>query len=335
MDNAASTAEFLTSRRARLGPAETGLADDGRQRRVPGLKRDEVARLAHISTEYYTRLEQGRARNPSPEVVAGLVKALGLNHSERAYLEHLLKGGSAAEWRPAQRVRKGMALMMDSLSAVPAFIVGRRLDVLEQNALSREVMGDIRAAPPADRNLARYCLLDPSARERIRDWERIAAETVAVLRYETGLRPDDRALAALVGDLREGCPEFAGWWDDHAVLRRTHGRKYYRHAEVGDLDFHYESFEAPGDADQTLCVYNAEPGSATAERLAFLRMKLEAGERGAVWSGAGRDGFRPMRSLRPRPGFGGGSARPGIDLCIPLWQKEKQLDDRLDGSVRT
>ncbi|MFJ9899917.1 helix-turn-helix transcriptional regulator [Streptomyces sp. NPDC091280] len=272
MDRSSETAAFLRSRRAGLTPDRAGLPADGRIRRVPGLRRDEVARLAGVSTEYYTRLEQGRAGSPSPEVVEALARALRLDASEREHLTNLL-GRPAAPRRtaaPHYRVRPGLYLQLQTLDHVPAFILGRRADVLASNRLAREVLTDFDALPAPRRNLARYYLLDPEARERVADWERVAAETVAVLRLEAGRHPHDRRLADLVGELTLKSPEFSTWWNDHRVLSRTHGTKSYRHPLVGDLHFSYESFQPLGDPDQTLCVYNVEPDSPTAHALQLL-----------------------------------------------------------------
>jgi transcriptional regulator with XRE-family HTH domain len=290
MDRAKEIAGFLRSRRAAITPEQVGLPFDGRVRRVPGLRRDEVARLAGVSSEYYTRLEQGRAQNPSAEVVAAVARALRLDETEREHLSDLLASGSGtgsgaaggagagfagsagARRAPSrvQRVRPGLHLMLDTLDHVPAFILGRRTDVLAANRLARAIITDFEALPATRRNMARYYLLDPQARERVGDWEQLAAETVAMLRFEAGRYPHDKQLADLVGELMLTCPEFTGWWNDHRVLRRTHGAKSYRHPLVGDLHFHYESFQAPGDPEQTLCVYTVEPGSPSAEALRVL-----------------------------------------------------------------
>jgi transcriptional regulator with XRE-family HTH domain len=273
MDSGSELADFLRTLRSRLTPEQAGLPDDGRVRRVPGLRRGEVARLAGVSTEYYTRLEQGRAANPSPEVVGAIQRALRLNPPEAEHLHDLLarRGGrhSPAPAAP-QRVRPGLRLMLQTLEQVPAFILGRRTDVLAANRLAREVLTDFDALPVSSRNLARYYLLDAHARERVGEWERIAAETVAILRLEAGRYPGDRRLADLIGELTVRSAEFSAWWNDHRVLRRTHGAKHYHHPLVGDLHFVYESFQVPGDAEQTLCVYNAEPGSETAGALRLL-----------------------------------------------------------------
>ncbi|MEU3961263.1 helix-turn-helix transcriptional regulator [Streptomyces buecherae] len=272
MDRSGELADFLRSRRARIAPDRVGVTGDGRARRVPGLRRGEVARLAGVSTEYYTRLEQGRAGSPSLEVIESLAGALQLDLAEREHIADLLARAtpSRRSFAGPQRVRPGLHLMLHTLDHVPAFILGRRTDVLAANRLAREVLTDFDTLPVPQRNLARYYLLDPEARDRVVDWEQVAAETVAVLRLEAGRHPDDRRLADLVGELTLRSAEFTAWWNDHRVLRRTHGTKSYRHPVVGHLHFSYESFQTPGDPDQSLCVYNAEPGSATAEALRML-----------------------------------------------------------------
>lgn len=272
MDQRTEISDFLRSRRARVHPQDAGVPDDGRARRVPGLRRDEVARLANMSVEYYTRLEQGRAGNPSPEVLDALAEALRLDASEREHLKDLAGRRAPRRRGPlaAQRVRPGLLLTLQSLESVPAFIIGRRMDVLAVNRLAKAVITDFDALPAKRRNLARWYLLDPEARERVVDWETVARDSVAVLRFDAGRHPDDRQLADLVGELTLGCPEFSGWWNDHQVLRRTHGRKAYRHPVAGEIEFAYESLEFPDDPDQTLCVYNVEPDSPSAQALRLL-----------------------------------------------------------------
>jgi hypothetical protein len=169
-----------------------------------------------------------------------------------------------------QRVRPGLYRMLETLDHIPAFVLGRRTDVLAANRLARAVITDFDAIPAPRRNMARYYLLDPQARERVGNWERIAAETVAMLRFEAGRYPHDKQLAELIGELTLRSPEFTGWWGDHRVLRRTHGEKTYRHPVAGELRFMYESFQVPGDAEQTLCVYMVEPGSPSAQALQLL-----------------------------------------------------------------
>lgn len=272
MDRRTEFSDFLRTRRARVRPEDAGLPDDGRARRVPGLRRDEVARLANMSVEYYTRLEQGRAPNPSPEVLAALAEALRLDRSERDHLIDLASRRGPRRRGPlkAQRARPGLLLTLRSLESVPAFVIGRRTDVLATNRLARAVVTDFDALPARRRNLARYNLLEPEAREKIVDWERAARDTIAMLRFDAGRHPDDRQLADLVGELTLGCPEFSDWWNDHEVLQRGHGVKAYLHPVVGALEFHYEAFTMPDDPDQTLCVYNVEPDSPSAEALRLL-----------------------------------------------------------------
>jgi transcriptional regulator with XRE-family HTH domain len=272
MDRSSELSDFLRTRRARVTPDQAGLPEDGRVRRVPGLRRDEVARLAGVSTEYYTRLEQGRGGSPSPEVVEALCQALRLDLAEREHLTDLLARPTRARRTPVapQRVRPGLHLLLQTLDQVPAFIIGRRTDVLATNRLARAVLTDFDALPVPKRNLARYYLLNPEARERVGNWAQIAAETVAMLRLDAGRHPNDRRLADLLGELTLQSPEFTTWWNDHHVLRRTHGAKLYHHPEVGDLHFSYEALHLPDDPDQMLCVYNVEPGSTTADSLRLL-----------------------------------------------------------------
>lgn len=272
MDPRSEISDFLRGRRARVNPQDAGLPDDGRVRRVPGLRRDEVARLANMSVEYYTRLEQGRAGNPSPEVLEALAAALRLDETEREHLVDLAGRRKPRRRGPlkAQRVRPGLLLTLQSLDAVPAFILGRRMDVLASNRLAKAVIVDFDAMPANQRNIARWSMLAPEARTMVVDWETMARDNVAALRYEAGKHPEDRRLADLVGELMIGCPEFSAWWNDHDVLRRTHGVKRYTHPVVGELEFAYEAFALPDDPDQSLCVYNVEPDSPTAERLRLL-----------------------------------------------------------------
>src|SRR5690606_22144308 len=209
--------------------------------------------------------------NPSPEVLDAVASALRLDDAERQHLLDLFERRRPRKAPPvAQRVRPSLLLTLQSLDGVPAFIFGRRTDVLAANRLAREVLTDFEARPAAERNLARYVLLDPQAPERMHEGERAASDTVAMLRFDAGRHPEDRRLSDLIGELTMRCPDFGRWWDEHHVMVRTHGVKRYRHPLVGDLEFHYEAFPAPGDPEQTMCVYNVEPGSATAEALRLL-----------------------------------------------------------------
>jgi transcriptional regulator with XRE-family HTH domain len=260
--------EFLRSRRARLRPVDVGLPERG-QRRVPGLRREEIATLAGVSTDYYVRLEQGRNISASAEVLDALARALRLDETERLHLHDLARQRPVRQSTPPpQRVRPGVRTLLDSL-AQPAFVLGRRTDVLATNRLARALLTDFDAMPDAERNHARWLFLDPLARELYGDWETVARENVAILRMDTGRHPDDARLSALIGELSVKSPEFARWWADHDVLVRGHGKKRYLHPIVGEIEIRYEALKL-ADADQTLFVYSVEPESASAKALALL-----------------------------------------------------------------
>ena len=260
--------EFLRSRRDRLRPVDVGLPDRG-QRRVPGLRREEVASLAGVSTDYYVRLEQGRDITASEDVLDALARALQLDEAERLHLHHLAKPRRTRRRPPpSQRVRPGVRLLLDRL-ATPAFVLGRRTDVLATNRMARALLADFDAMPAAERNHARWLFLDPRARDLYADWESVARENVAILRMDAGRYPDDERLSALIGELSVKSPEFARWWADHDVLVRGHGTKRYHHPIVGEIDIRYEASQL-ADEDQTLFIYSVEPDSASEQALALL-----------------------------------------------------------------
>jgi transcriptional regulator with XRE-family HTH domain len=263
--------DFLRASRARVSPADVGLAVE-RGRRVKGLRREEVARLAGVSVDYYTRLEQGRHTSPSESVVEALARALHLDQGARAHLLDLSKlaGRHAPEPAAVQRVRPAVHQMLDSMADHPAFILGRRTDVLAANTLARALITDFDKLPATQRNYTRWILLDPQARDVYQDWESVAADVVGTLRLDAGRHPDDPLLNRLVGELTIKSPEFRKWWDNHRVHQRTHGTKRMRHAAIGPITIHYESMTLPGDPDQTLFVYTTEPGSASADNLRLL-----------------------------------------------------------------
>ncbi|AUG78340.1 XRE family transcriptional regulator [Kitasatospora sp. MMS16-BH015] len=278
MDNDLSG--FLQTRRARIRPEDVGLPPYGR-RRVPGLRREEVAQLAGVSVDYYIRLEQGRGRNVSESVLTAVCRVLQLTDTEQEHLRSLIRpagsGGSGAA-RPAagrtggrggQTVRPGLRLLLDSMTAAPAFVLGRRMDVLAWNRLADAVAG-FAAKAPAELNQARQVFLDPAAPTVYPDWPAIAAETVAHLRLDAGRHPEDPALAALVGELSLKSTDFRRLWADHQVKEKTYGLKRMVHPAVGELEFGYETLQLPADPDQLLVAYTVTPGSPTAERLALL-----------------------------------------------------------------
>jgi transcriptional regulator with XRE-family HTH domain len=266
--------EFLRSRRARLTPDQIGIDAVPGHRRVPGLRREEVAHAAGVSVDYYVRLEQGRSASVSADVLEAVARALQLDDTERAHLFDLARPALNRSRGPRpvrgeQRVRAGVRLLLDSLRT-PAFVVGRRMDVLASNAMARALLCDFDGLEPNERNHARWVFLNPLSRERYLDWATVARENVAALRLDAGRFPDDPALNELIGELTVKSPEFSRWWAEHDVLQRTHGTKRYRHPIAGEIEIAYEALALPGDPDQTLYIYSVEPGSRSAAGLDLL-----------------------------------------------------------------
>ncbi|MET9170189.1 helix-turn-helix transcriptional regulator [Streptomyces misionensis] len=263
--------DFLRSRRAKITPDAAGLPSPPGPRRVPGLRREEVAQLAGVSVDYYVRLERGRHVNVSATVLESIARALRLNDLERA---HLLRVAKPTRTRtralPPQRVRPGLRLLLDSITDVPALVLGRRMDILAGNQLARALYTDFEALPPRGRNMARLAFLDEGFRSLYVDWENAARGIVASLRLYAGRHPHDPALAELVAELSSHDEDFRRWWARHDVFQRTHGTKHLRHPVVGDLVLGYEAFTPVDDPEQTLGISTAEPDSPTAERLALL-----------------------------------------------------------------
>ncbi|WP_291037246.1 helix-turn-helix transcriptional regulator [Herbiconiux sp.] len=284
--------EFLRRARARRNPETTGLLPDGRIRRVPGLRREEVAVLAGVSTDYYTRLEQGRSVTPSTQVVEALIRALDLDTAGENYLRTLIStaGAPVSRSRPSvQRVRPGLHRLLDSFSTQPALILGRRTDILASNALARALFADFESMPARSRNYARWLLLDDDARTLFRDWEEQARNAVEALRLDAALTPDDKGTQQLVGELSGASGEFRQWWSAHRVHQRTHGTKRLNHPLVGELDVHFETLTLPGDTSQTLYIYTTEPGSASEQSLSLL----------ASWAGSVPGGPQAARESWP------------------------------------
>lgn len=259
-------ADFLRRARDSVDPARAGLADDGRPRRVPGLRREEVALLAGVSADYYTRLEQGRRIVPSWAVLDALARALDLDEAGRAHLGMLVGSTTEARVRRAPRgqtVRPGMLQLLASLHETPAIILGRRTDILATNRLARVLMANFDRMEPRERNYARWMFLSAQARELFLDWDVQARAVVENLRLDFASYPEDGAARRLVEELRTVSPDFREWWDAHRVYQRTFGTKHLRHPLVGDLTVHYETLTLPGDRDQTLFLYATEPASAS------------------------------------------------------------------------
>ncbi|MEU4171540.1 helix-turn-helix transcriptional regulator [Streptomyces sp. NPDC026665] len=272
LDRRAELSEFLRSRRARLKPEDVGMPDFGRHRRVPGLRREELAQLAGVSVAYYTRLEQGHGRNVSAEVLDAIAKALRLTDAEHNHLTHLAKPKQHKKKQAArpQQVRGSLRQLLDTLDGVPAYITGRRSDVLVWNRMAAAVFGDWSELPPQERNWARMVFLRPEYRDLFVEWEQKAIDIVCLLRMDAGCHPDDPRLAALVGELSVKSEDFRRLWATHDVKEKSHGVKLLRHPLVGDLALQFESFRLVGDTELALVTYHAEPGSGSAEALRLL-----------------------------------------------------------------
>lgn len=275
-DVRAQIREFLTTRRARVSPQQAGLPvfDTGR-RRVPGLRREEVAMLAGISAEYYVRLERGDATGISEGVLEGLVQALKLDDSERSHLADLLRvaSGSRAPRRrrpSVHRVRPSVQRLMDSMVGVPAFVLNGRRDILAANELGRALYAPIYAEFGDPPNTARFTFFSPLATEFFPDWNTVANDTVAGLRTEAGRDPYDRGLSDLVGELSTRSEQFRVRWANHNVRSHITGSKTIHHPIVGILDLPFEFLPLPGDPDQNLLTYVAEPGSPARAALDLL-----------------------------------------------------------------
>jgi transcriptional regulator with XRE-family HTH domain len=283
MDRKQEIREFLISRRAKISPDQAGLLSYGRVRRVPGLRREEVAQLAGVSTDYYTRLERGSARGVSDAVLDAVAAALQLDTAERAHLMDLARTATTPPrrrpLRPApQPVRPGVLRLLEAMSEAVALVQNGRGDILAANLLGQALYAEVfrsavSSAPnTADRtpNQARYLFLDPGAAGLYPDWRSIAATTVAMLRSEAGRNPYDRALNELIGQLSTGSPAFASLWAGHDVQIHTTGTKRFHHSVAGDLSLQFETLDLPGDHGQTLFTFTAEAGSASETALAFL-----------------------------------------------------------------
>lgn len=275
-DHRAELGEFLKSRRDRLDPDTIDLPAHGR-RRVPGLRREEVAQLAGVSVDYYVRLEQGRAAHPSESVLEAIARALRLDEVERSHLHQLARPSAPRRRPPArERVRPGLRQLLDRLDGVPAFVLGRRMDVLAWNRLGASLHADFDGLPPRERNMARLIFLDPGSVDHYPEWEDVARDTVGVLRGLAGRHPDDRALAELIGELSMHSERFRRWWAAGVVRQKTHGRKLIRHPIVGDLDLAYETLQLPDAPDQLLVTYTAAPGSDSETSLTLLASWAES-----------------------------------------------------------
>ncbi|WP_457317157.1 helix-turn-helix transcriptional regulator [Sinomonas sp. RB5] len=271
MGQSAEFGRFLRAMRGRLSPEEAGLPTAG-ARRVPGLRREEIALMAGVSTDYYTRLEQGRNIHPSRSVLDAVARALRLDEGERAHMIDLLEHCALSQRTPVpqETVRPALRQLLASVGTVPALVLGRRTDVLAGNRLAFLLLADFAAMPVGERNLTRWMILDPAARELFTDWHAVAAEAAGALRVDIGRHPNDPQANQLVGDLAVHSEEFRQWWAGHRVVTTHAGTLRLRHPVVGDLELSFEDLAPRHDPDQTLRVFTAAPGSASADSLALL-----------------------------------------------------------------
>ncbi|MFF1690181.1 MULTISPECIES: helix-turn-helix domain-containing protein [unclassified Streptomyces] len=260
---------FLKARRMELSPQMVGLPEGGR-RRVKGLRREEVALLASISTDYYTRLEQGR-RHASQPVLDTLARVLRLDEDERKYLFELAgKDLDRPRRHVPQKVHPQLQRVLDDLTTVPAMVLGRRMDILAWNPMAAALVTDFGKIPQAKRNYVRLVFTDPAVRALFPDWENVARTSLAQLRMEAARDPRDPRLAALVGELSVQDDDFRRWWGAHNVAVRSVGTKVYRHPMVGELTLDWDTLASVDDPDAQLITWTAEPGSPSHDALRIL-----------------------------------------------------------------
>ena len=274
MDSRNEIRDFLISRRARITPDQAGLPVYGGNRRVSGLRREEVAMLAGVSVDYYIRMERGNARGVSDSVLENLARALHLDEAERAHLYDLARAannGARAPRRPArQQVRPAVQRLLDAMTMAPVYVRNGRMDVLAANRLGRALFAPLFGSPAKPTNMARFIFLDPAAPAFYQEWDRLASDTVALLRAEAGRNPTDRGLSDLIGELSTRSDIFRIRWADHNVRKHRSGIKHFHHPVVGDISLAYESLELVADPGLVLNGYSAEPGTASEDALNLL-----------------------------------------------------------------
>lgn len=275
MDNRADVRQFLTALRSRTTPEQAGLTVFGGERRVPGLRREEVAQLAGCSTAYYTRMERGDLGGVSESVLFALVRALEMDEAETTHLFDLARAAArprrAPRARPEPRLSPRVAQLLDAMSDVPAIAMSRLGDPVASNALGRAVFPHLFPDGAKPLNSCKYMFLDPRAHDFYPDWQTIAREAVSGLRLIAGHDPSDRALMGLVGELATRSEDFRTWWGGHTVRTHASGTKRINHPVVGELTLGYETLALPSAPGLTVSAYLPQPGSASADALDMLR----------------------------------------------------------------
>ncbi|MEW1813342.1 helix-turn-helix transcriptional regulator [Pseudarthrobacter phenanthrenivorans] len=265
--------EFLTTRRARISPEQVGLPDYGGRRRVPGLRRGEVATLAGVSPEYYTRLEQGKVAGVSEGILHAIAEALQLDEAEQSHLFDLARGAQPANRprrRPKPQIPAGLQYALDGITAVPAFVRNGRMDILAINRLGRALFSDMYRDQRHPANIARFVFLDPRAVDFYPDWRLAAHDTVALLRAESGRDPFNKDLSDLVGELSTRNEDFSAYWSSHNVRRLTSGIKRFNHPIVGELELMFNAFDLTADPSFSLFIYSVQPETAAEDALHLL-----------------------------------------------------------------
>jgi transcriptional regulator with XRE-family HTH domain len=275
METATEIREFLTSRRARITPQQAGLPVFGDTRRVPGLRREEAALLAGVSVDYYTKMERGNLRGVSESVLEALARGLQLDDAERAHLFDLARASQPAvttrrRQTTGQQVRPNVQWVLDAMAGAAAFVSTRAHDIIAANRLGEALFSPLYANQERPVNTARYLFLDPSSHDLYPDWERIASETVAIMRQSAGADPREPRLSELVGELSMRSEEFRTRWASHNVRFHNTGTKRFNHPTVGELTLNFERFDLAADTGLTMFTYTAEPGTRSAESLDLL-----------------------------------------------------------------
>ena len=275
MDNRSEVREFLVSRRARITPEQAGVEPTGGRRRVPGLRRDEVARLAGLSIDYYTRVERGNLTGVSDSVLDAVSRALSLDRAERDHLHDLARTAnvgvqSRAPKAPTQALRPATQHLLDSITGAAAFVGNNRMDLVAANDLGFALYSEMYRGPARPANHSRFIFFDPRSHDFYPDWQRAAEVNVQILRRDAGRSPFDKELSDLIGELSVRSEVFRTLWGAHDVRRHYSGAKQFRHPVVGILEMTYHVMDLEDDPGHTITVYTPAPGSPSEEGLRLL-----------------------------------------------------------------